>query len=210
MSLRRRLSLAAACAVGAAVLLAVAVCYFVERHDLRHQVDASLEAEFDAVQETHSIDAILSNLAIPPNAGGPAPYVQLVAPGGTLRVLRGNIVLPVTSSTEFAAQGRGSQTLSDVRVGGSHLREITIPLTIVFGQTAVLQIARPLDAVDNVLSNLRLILALVLAGGMGLAALLGRVGGKARARAACRCRTDGPADRRNRRPLSPDRCHHRR
>jgi two-component system sensor histidine kinase MprB len=179
VSLRRRLSLAAACAVGAAVLLAVAICYFVVRHDLRQQVDASLEAEFVAVQETHSIGAILSNLAIPPNAGGPAPYVQLVAPGGALRVLQGNIVLPVTSSAEFAAaQGGGSPTLSDVRVGRSHLREITIPLTFASGQTAALQIARPLDAVDNVLGNLRLILALVLVGGIGLAALLGRVAGK--------------------------------
>jgi two-component system sensor histidine kinase MprB len=117
-------------------------------------------------------------LTIPPNAGGPAPYVQLAAPDGTLRVLQGNLVLPLTTSTEFAAQGRGSPTLSDVRVGGSHLREITIPLTFAFGQTAALQIARPLDAVDHVLSNLRLILALALAGGMGLAALLGRVAGK--------------------------------
>jgi two-component system sensor histidine kinase MprB len=178
VSLRRRLSLAAACAVGAAVLLAVAICYFVVRRELRQQVDASLQAEFVAVQETHSIGSILSNLAIPPNAGGPAPYVQLVAPSGALRVLQGNIVLPVTSSAEFAAQRGGSPTLSDVRVGRSHLREITIPLTFASGQTAALQIAWPLDAVDNVLGNLRLILALVLVGGIGLAALLGRVAGK--------------------------------
>ena len=137
-----------------------------------------LNAEFTAVQETHSIGAILSNLAIPPNAGGPAPYVQLAGPSGTFRVLQGNLVLPVTTSTEFAAQARGSPTLSDVRVGGSHLREITIPLTFAFGRTAALQIARPLDAVDHLLSNLRLILALVLAGGMGLAALLGRLAGE--------------------------------
>ena len=178
MSLRRRLSFVASCAVGAAVLLAVVICYFVVRHDLRRQVDASLNAEFTAVQETHSIGAILSNLAIPPNAGGPAPYVQLAGPSGTFRVLQGNLVLPVTTSTEFAAQARGSPTLSDVRVGGSHLREITIPLTFAFGRTAALQIARPLDAVDHLLSNLRLILALVLAGGMGLAALLGRLAGE--------------------------------
>ena len=44
--------------------------------------------------------------------------------------------------------------------------------------TVVLQVVRPRDVVDDMLSDLRLILALVIAGAMGLATLLGRVAGK--------------------------------
>ena len=53
-----------------------------------------------------------------------------------------------------------------------------LAVAICYFVTVVLQVARPRDVVDDMLSNLRLILALVLAGGMGLAALLGRVAGK--------------------------------
>lgn len=174
MPLRRRLALAAAVAVAVAVALAAVISYLVVRHDLRKQIDSSLRAEVSAVAQTHTISSILGDLAIPPNAGGPAPYVQLATPTG-IRVLQGNLQLPASRATEVAAADRGVVFLSDVTVGDSHLREITIPLSFGFGQTGALQIARPLDAVDNLLADLRLILLLVLFGGIGVAALLGRL-----------------------------------
>ena len=49
MTLRKRLSLIAAASVGIAVLLAVAGCYMLVRHQLRSQVDNSLRAQANAV-----------------------------------------------------------------------------------------------------------------------------------------------------------------
>ena len=55
---------------------------------------------------------------------------------------------------------------------------VLLAVAICYFVTVVLQVARPREVVDDMLSNLRLILALVLASGIGLAALLGRVAGK--------------------------------
>jgi len=64
-------------------------------------------------------------------------------------------------------------------LGGGQLRVLTCPVTLlgVFGQTqhAALQLARPLNSTDNVLSHLRLILFVLILGGIALAAALGRL-----------------------------------
>jgi two-component system sensor histidine kinase MprB len=69
--------------------------------------------------------------------------------------------------------------LSDVTVGSAHLRELTFPATVLVNlgqtQTAAIQLARPLNNVDTVLSHLRLILFLLCLGGIALAAALGRL-----------------------------------
>jgi two-component system, OmpR family, sensor histidine kinase MprB len=168
--------MAAAFAVGIAVFLAAIVCYFEVRSQLRGQVDDALRAEAAAVAQTGSLEAVRGNLFIPPQAGGPAPYAQIVSESGQLVRLAGDLKLPVTSATRSAAAGHGSVFLSDTSVGGSHLREITIPVSFDFGQLpAVIQIGRPLAPVDNVLRHLRLILLLVCAGGIALAVVLGRL-----------------------------------
>jgi two-component system sensor histidine kinase MprB len=176
MPLRRRIGLAAAAAVGVAVVIAAMVCYLVVRNQLRGNVDSSLRAEASAVA-SGTFNPVASDLPdIPPNAGGPAPYAQLVLPGRMLPLL-GDLRLPVKAQTEAVANGHGSAYLADVTVNGSHLREITIPVTVTrFGQstTAALQLARPLGGVDNILYNLRLVLLLLCALGIALAAALGR------------------------------------
>jgi two-component system, OmpR family, sensor histidine kinase MprB len=177
MTLRKRIGLAAAGAVGVAVVMAAIVCYLVVRNQLRGNVDSSLRAEASAVV-SGTFNPVASDLPdLPPNAGGPAPYAQLVIPGRMLPLL-GDLRLPVTAQTEaLATLGHGTPQLADVTVNGSHLREITIPVTVSrFGQstTAALQLARPLGGVDNILYNLRLVLLLLCALGIALAAALGR------------------------------------
>src|SRR5437588_4057247 len=106
MPLRRRLGLVAASAVAIAVVIAALVCYFVVRDQLRGQVDGSLRAEATAVAQTQSFDAIVSNMGISPQAGGPAPYAQIIGPGGQiLRMLGAELTLPVTAATRAAASG---------------------------------------------------------------------------------------------------------
>ncbi len=180
MPLRRRLALVAAAAVAVAIVLVSIVSYMVVRGQLRGQVDDALKAQASAVQtgDFHALDQQLPG--IPPSAGGPAQYVQIVGTDGST-LMRREISLPVDAHTLSVAAGRSGTFLNDVHVGGSHLRELTFPISVAVGgtggapQSVAVQLARPLDGVDRVLSKLRLILALLCAGGIALAAMLGRL-----------------------------------
>ncbi|MGI8430301.1 MAG: sensor histidine kinase [Solirubrobacteraceae bacterium] len=174
MSLRRRLALGAATAVAIAILIAALVCYLVVRGELRGQVDDALGAQATAVQrgDFHALAQPLPG--IPASAGGPAPYVQIIGADGTRQ---GNLALPIDARTHAIAGGRRGSFLTDARIGASHLRELAFPVSVsVAGQleTAAVQLARPLNGVDRILSNLRLTLMLLCAAGIALAAGLGR------------------------------------
>jgi two-component system sensor histidine kinase MprB len=181
MSLRRRLSLIAALAVAIAVVLAAVVCYLVVRDQLRGQVDSALRAQASAVEQGDFHALAQPIPGIPASAGGPAQYVQIVTADGTAHPRNGGIALPVNASVRrIATRGAGSY-MGDVNVGDSHLRELAIAVTVQLGgfggqlEPAALQLARPLNGVDHVLSHLRLILLLLCAGGIALAAALGRL-----------------------------------
>ncbi len=173
MPLRRRLAWAAAAAVGVAVVLAAVVCYLVVRSQLLGEVDSSLKAQETVVQRG-DIHGLATVPGIPANAGGPAPYVQIVQANGSSIGPPGQIELPITSHTIAVATSSSPAYMADIRVGSSLLRELTFPVQI-NGQPVAVQLARPLDGVDRVLSHLRLILALLAAAGMALAAALGRL-----------------------------------
>jgi two-component system, OmpR family, sensor histidine kinase MprB len=174
MPLRRRVGMVAAVSVGVAVILVAAVAYFVVRHQLRSQVDNALRAQAGMVQ--HNITSLSNTLpGIPASAGGPAPYVQAVAADGTAYPIQGKLRLPVNSDVTSVAAG-GGYYMTDIHVGDSHLRELTFKILFMYhGQPLAIQLARPLGYVDHTLSNLRLILLLLIAGGVALAAVLGRV-----------------------------------
>jgi two-component system sensor histidine kinase MprB len=175
--LRRRVGLAAAAAVGIAIVLACCVAYFVVRDQLVGQVDSALRAQATAIArgDFGSLDQSLP--AIPPSAGGPAPYVQAVRADGTVLPRQGGVTLPLNPQVLAIAANGGGAHLSDVHVSGSHLREITfqVPGLSSAGMPVAIQLARPLNSVDHVLSRLRLMLALVIVGGMALALVLGRL-----------------------------------
>ncbi len=176
MSLRKRIGMVAAAAVALAVVLASLVCYIVVRHQLLSQVDDALRAQAEDVQQG------TASLTQPPpgpspSAGGPAQYWQIVGPGGTS--LGGDLSLPVDSRTTALANDSGSAFMSNVQVNGSHFRQLTLPGQIPLGfgrfQPVAVQLARPLDGIDRILQDLRLVLLLVCAGGIALAAILGRL-----------------------------------
>jgi len=181
VSLRKRLTLIAAASVGVAVLIAVAVSYTVVRGQLRGQIDDSLNAQAEAVQNgTFHMQQQIPG--IPARAGGPAQYAQIVLATGNPQTEAGNLTLPVTEHTREVAAGTGREFLTDVQVGANHLREITFPVDgevidngVPRFETAAVQLARPLNGTDSILSNLRLILVLLFVGGIALAAALGRL-----------------------------------
>ncbi len=79
------------------------------------------------------------------------------------------MTLPVDRRTALLAERGGEPFFRDVTVGGVHLRLLAEP----FGRNRAEQLALPLAETDSLLSRLRLILFLVVVGGIALAALLG-------------------------------------
>ena len=174
MTLRRRVGMAAGVTVGIAVIIAAAVAYFEVRSQLRGQVDASLRAQATVVARTAHLEAAFPG--IPASAGGPAPYAQVVLADGTTFPAVGDLRLPASPHVLAVAAGNATSYMTDIHVDGSHLRELAFRLPFpIDGQPVAVQLARPLSAVDNVLSELRLILLLVCLGGIGLAVVLGRL-----------------------------------
>jgi two-component system sensor histidine kinase MprB len=186
MTLRKRLSLIAAASVGIAVFIAVVVCYAVVRTQLRNQIDSELRTQAQAVQsgDYHALGQPFPG--IPPSAGGPAPYTQVVTPDGQPHAVQGiqYISLPVTARARAVAGGKAGEYFADAQVGSTHLRTVTFPLRLTttdptsgsqYNESAAIRLARPLNGVDNILSDLRLVLLLVLVAGVAIAAALGRI-----------------------------------
>jgi two-component system, OmpR family, sensor histidine kinase MprB len=166
--------MAAGVAVGVAVILAAVVSYFVVRGQLRGQVDSALRAQASAVERGFGLQRPLPGISA--SAGGPAPYAQAVLVDGTTRTIVGGLVLPVNAHVLAVASGNSRPYMSDIRVGGSHLRELAFQAPFPLGgQPFAVQLARPLSSVDNVLRKLRVILLVLVLGGIALAAALGRL-----------------------------------
>jgi len=176
VSLRARLTLAAALAVAVAVAVASVVAYVAVRSELRGEVDDAL-ADRTQVVARIPISVVRTRedqffLRIPgPELGGPGGYVQVFGPEGAIRAPGDDLELPVGERTREAATGQEGAFYSDAEVAGTHVRILTTPID----QGYVLQIARPLTEVDASLDRLRTFLILVALGGIGLAAALGLV-----------------------------------
>jgi two-component system sensor histidine kinase MprB len=177
MPLRQRISLVAAGTVAVAVAIAVLISYFAVSGQLDGQIDNELRAQAAAIQGRYQgPHTQLPGLRA--DAGGSAPYFQGVLPDGT--VLPGpSGSLPDTARAATVAAGTPSPFLSDVTVNGAPARMYTFeaPLRVAYdGQTSIaIQLARPLESVDNLLRTLRLVLALVFLTVVALAAGLARL-----------------------------------
>jgi two-component system sensor histidine kinase MprB len=180
MSFRRRLALAGTAAVAVAILLAVGTSYAVVREQLRGQVDDSLTRGADALVPPVERMREAPSPGLPGTfrrrfeqkpepLSGPPRYVQIVTAAGKVLGPAGGATLPVDQRARDLAAGDGAAFFSDVEVDGVHVRVFTRTLS----PGAALQVARPVDEVDSSLTRLAWILALVGAGGIGLAAVLG-------------------------------------
>ena len=191
MPLRRRMAVATALAVGIAVLLAAGVAYAVVRGELRTQVDDQLREQARLVQRVEGRlrpeiarrmgrfgnqpppGERFGDLPAPPaQRGGPAAYVQFVPANADGAVPLGSgPELPVDGRIRAVADGEAGEFLSDAEVDGDHVRVLTAPLR----GGGALQLARSLESTDAVLARLRWVLLALVAGGIALAALLGRL-----------------------------------
>jgi len=179
MTLRKRLALLAAGSVGIVIVIASVVCYMVVRAQLLDQVDSALRQQVGAIRsgDFSSLDQQVPG--IPARAGGPAQYVQAVLAGGIAYPLVGNIYLPYDARVIAVANGASQPYMTDISAGGSKFRVLVFQFPLRVGaygvEPAAIQLARPLDGVDHILSQLRLVLVLLGGGGIVLAGALSRV-----------------------------------
>jgi two-component system sensor histidine kinase MprB len=173
-----------ASAVALAVVIAAIACYVVVRNQLFDQVDSELQQQAALAQ--HDPQAFSGENGGPPSpaasAGGGAPVWQVATSDGSVPLSsQSDVSLPIDGQVKAVANRSAGAFFRTVSVGGAQFREMTIPVGVSEGpflQSAALQLARPLGGVDNILQNLRLVLLLVCAGGVALAALLGRLAAK--------------------------------
>ena len=180
MSYRARLTLAVALAVAVAVAGASAITYVLVRNELRGEVDDSLRERAATVRVHVFVDRVTgeTRFDIPPERfGGAAGLTQVITAAGDVQRQRdADVELPVSERARATAAREEEPFFSDAEVSGTHLRVYTIPLD----QPGIaLQIARPLDEVDNSLDRIGALLFLIAAVGVGLAVALGLIVSKA-------------------------------
>jgi two-component system, OmpR family, sensor histidine kinase MprB len=183
MTFTRRLTLVAAAAVAVIAVLGSILTYVLVRGELRGEVDRSLRASGRAARRLSVNVLPQPRILRPPVPAPPFPappvrpgepnlFFQVVARNGNItRVRTGGATVPVTRRVRDVAAGRSGTFLYDTRVRGEHVR---VYVTRVAARRAVM-LGRSLTEVDRTLSRLRLILALIALGGVGLAVALGRV-----------------------------------
>jgi two-component system, OmpR family, sensor histidine kinase MprB len=197
MSLGRRLTLSSAAAVAIAIIAAAPIIFFVVRDRLRDEIDTGLrelaaEARVTSIplpppREGVPVPALRPpedgdgarrarrhvTLVLPdPALGAPPGYGQLVTDRGDVMLApRQSQPLPVGSDTFAVAAGEHDAFFEDIEATGTHLRVLTAPV----GDGQAIQVARSLEEVDDTLRDLTVVLVLVSLGGIGLAALLGRI-----------------------------------
>jgi two-component system sensor histidine kinase MprB len=105
-----------------------------------------------------------------PPVTGTVGYVQLsLADGEVLGSTSREPHLPITAATQAVASGRRNDFFTDVDLHGTPLRVLTARAA----EGAAWQVALPLSDLNGTLDRLRLVLTLVVLGGIGLAAALG-------------------------------------
>jgi two-component system sensor histidine kinase MprB len=195
MSLRRRLMLACAAAVALAVVLAAGLTYGFVRDTLRDQIDASLsgaEPFADRMSERQRGIVIerrskaLDAGQLPPGSArfrtispldGPIPFAQLSKGDGTVLVPPGEepVTLADPAEVEAVAKGERDAFFADVERDGKRFRVYTTA----GGNGSALQVARPLDEVDDTLATLRMGLGVIVLLGIGAALALARLATRA-------------------------------
>jgi two-component system sensor histidine kinase MprB len=181
MTLRLRLAIAAALAVAGTIAIASAVVYFVLRAQLRSNVDQQLRDQYALVQQNR---ALLHGFESRPFGGpfdirsGPTAggiYMQAVRDDGlTALTSYESAKVPVTTATLAVATNTRRAFFSEGTVGHHPSRIYTVYLgDMQDGHGVALQFVRSLSDISRTLERLRLILLLVVAGGLAAGAAAG-------------------------------------
>jgi len=174
VTLRGRFTLAVAGAVAAVALAITAVAFLVVRSDLTSQVQHQLRQQAAVVQRLarHYHGQIPAGW-VPPHSdrfGGPSAYAQVVTAQGMVWAPAGERgMLPGTAASAQVASGQRGSYYAETTLDGVHAMVLTTPLA----PGLAVQLAVPLNVVDQELGSIGATLALLSAAGVGLAALAG-------------------------------------
>ena len=179
MSIRARLALGCVAAMAVVVLLVSALAYVAVRNQLRGQVDDQLRDRAAAVAP--ALDRL------DPRPFGPVddmriPTAPLGRAGGLVQIVSADAAdapredggpggapeLPVDDAVREVAAGTRAPFLRDASLDGTSVRVLTEPI----GAGRAVQVALPLEDVNDTLGRLRWVLALIGVAGLALAGLL--------------------------------------
>jgi two-component system, OmpR family, sensor histidine kinase MprB len=196
MSLRARMGLASGLAVAIAVLAVAVSSYAGMRSELRGQVDQQLQTlrnqvlpsaghhgaggpgpggppgannGFDEPPGVRDEGLGIDERARPAFGAAAGIVTIIYRDGGTYDPPGQRGSIPVDSRMKATAKSGQGHYYTEVHSGDTHLRVLVTGL----GENGALAVALPLTDVDNALSSQLLLLALIAAGGIALAALLG-------------------------------------
>jgi two-component system sensor histidine kinase MprB len=176
LPLRRRMTVAVAVAVAVSVALVALVAYLAVRGELRGEVVRALVSQLD-FREAPPRGGPFGRFGprfgpLPAGRGGPTPYIQAIDADRAVQVIgTEQVELPVEERAREVAAGVSPQYFTDAHVNGNHVRVFTVGLS----NGIAVQLGRSLEPADAVLARLRLVLALVVLGGIALAVGLGRL-----------------------------------
>jgi two-component system, OmpR family, sensor histidine kinase MprB len=174
MTLRRRFTLAVAGAVAAVALAITAVAFLVVHADLMSQVQGELRQQAAVVERAvrHYHGQIPTGW-VPHDSGGfggSGAYAQVVTAGGAVWAPAGDDgLLPASAAAAQVASGQRSSYYTETTLDGVHAMVLTTPLA----PGLAVQLAVPLNAVDQELGTIGATLIVLSAAGVGLAALAG-------------------------------------
>jgi two-component system, OmpR family, sensor histidine kinase MprB len=174
VTLRTRFTLAVAAAVAAVALAITAVAFFVVRADLTNQVKHELWQQEAVVQRLarHYHEHIPAGW-VPQDSdrfGATTAYTQVVTAQGTVWAPAGDSgLLPGSTAAAQVAAGLRDSYFTETTLDGVRAMVLTAPLA----PGLAVQLAVPLNVMDQELGTIGATLALLSLAGVGLAALAG-------------------------------------
>ncbi|MDI3417859.1 HAMP domain-containing sensor histidine kinase [Streptomyces luteolus] len=162
LPLRSRLALLVAAAVAIAVAASAGACWFIVRGALYDSLDNSLQqnrvSSTTVLQQLEGTRCRAQGPSLPEEVNPFKLSIQVIDPQGVTCTLIGSGV-EVAGSDIAVADGRSPQALHNTKSeAGTEYRVLTYPLE---GYKGAVSVARPLTEVNDTLSDLTLVLALV-------------------------------------------------
>jgi two-component system sensor histidine kinase MprB len=188
VTFRLRLAIAAAVAVAATVAIASGVVYVVMKDQLLKSADQQLVQQYVQIKrDPHSLEHAFGpdSGPFPTQPQGPSAtstYFQLVEDDGKTQMPSSELYkVPVTKDTLAVASGQKRVLFANGTVGGKPNRIYTVYYgRNIYNHGLAIQFVRPIDDITRTLDRLKLILLLVVAGGIAA----GAAGGALVSRAA--------------------------
>ena len=177
MTLRRRLALSCALAIGVIVVLAALASYLAVSETLYSQVDDALNSQAGMVEarppRPDDDDGEEFRVPLPPSRlGSGAGIVQRITADGSVDSPPGALPtkqIPVSDQARNVAAGTAPSFVNTVEIGDEHFRVLTAPLE----QGGAIQLARSIEPIQSTLTQLRVLLIIISCVGVLLGVLVG-------------------------------------